>query len=119
MALGKKEFIVYERIRKSDACGGSAEWWQQAKPLKKEEGSECESERQRRLRRRCGGMFLCSLKNMEVGKWLEEPLEEWQQRMKCMSGRSGGIKINVIEGVMLFFWYTVGNIINIPSIPCY
>lgn len=37
MALGKKEFIVYERIWKSDACGGAAEWWQQAKPLKKEE----------------------------------------------------------------------------------
>lgn len=32
-----KEFIVYERIRKSNACGGAAEWWQQAKPLKKEE----------------------------------------------------------------------------------
>lgn len=37
MALGKKEFIVDERIRKSDTCGGVAEWWQQAKPLKKEE----------------------------------------------------------------------------------
>jgi hypothetical protein len=37
MALGKKEFIVYERNQKSDACGGAAEWWQQAKPLKKEE----------------------------------------------------------------------------------
>lgn len=37
MALGKKEFIVYERIRKSDTCGGAAEWWRQAKPLKKEE----------------------------------------------------------------------------------
>lgn len=45
-----------------------------------EKGRERESERQRRLRRRCGGIFLCSLKNMEVGKWLEEPLEEWQQR---------------------------------------
>jgi hypothetical protein len=48
MALGRKEFIVYERIRKSDACGGAAEWWQQAKPLKK--GRERESERQRRLK---------------------------------------------------------------------
>ena len=37
MALGKKEFIVDERIRKSDTCGSVAEWWQQAKPLKKEE----------------------------------------------------------------------------------
>lgn len=37
MALGKKEFIVDERIRKSDTYGSVAEWWQQAKPLKKEE----------------------------------------------------------------------------------
>lgn len=36
-----------------------------------------------------------------------------------MSGRNGGNKINAVEGVMLFFGYTVGNIINIPSFPCY
>lgn len=37
----------------------------------------------------------------------------------CTSGRNGGNKINAVEGVMLFFGYTVGNIINIPSFPCY
>ena len=40
MALGEKEFIVYDRIRKRDACGGEAS----------EKGRECESERQRRLK---------------------------------------------------------------------
>lgn len=39
--------------------------------------------------------------------------------VNCTSGRNGRNKINAVEGVMLFFWYTVGNIINIPSIPCY
>lgn len=39
--------------------------------------------------------------------------------MNCTSWRNGGNKINAVKGVMLFFWRTVGNIINIPSIPCY
>lgn len=59
----------------------------------------------------------CGWKNMENGwKNLWKSGSRW---MKCMSGRNGGNKINEVEGVMLSFGYTVGNIINIPSIPCY
>lgn len=66
MALGKKEFIVYERIRKSDACGGAAEWWQQAKPLKKEESVKASDSVA--WRRYCGmSVVSCGWKNMENG----------------------------------------------------
>lgn len=72
MALGKR-FVVYGSIRKSNTRG----WWRSCgsrRSLRK--GRERESERQRRLKE----ILWCSEMLVEYEKWLEEPLEEWQQR---------------------------------------
>ena len=84
-----------------------------------EKGRERESERQRRLKE--------ILWNVRGVVWVEEygktdgrtSGRAAADEVNCTSGRNGRNKINAVEGVMLFFWYTVGNIINIPSIPCY
>lgn len=65
-------------------------------------------------------MLWCSEMLVEYGKMAGRTSGRLAaEGANCTSGRNGGNKINAVEGVMLFFGYTVGNIINIPSIPCY